>query len=268
MDNAYTRPHFTDSDLRFVAETVGGPRPTPEENVAVLRERDGLLDVMLEDDRLVQRLLSDDHTVVGVSPRLVFSILLRRVARDLNDHAYTLERAPGETIAVFDALRVRRFIADPAIWSYLVTLLASFVRNESVSVLVRRGDRVVRRRFSTSSLEDMMTLAGLVGDDEVAPLFRRIADIALFQSGVFSDSLRRGRVHPGSRRPPAGPLTLDMYEEHGRRFYRLAASQGGPEGPVLEALADEFPAARKSLELLSDRYLRWSQVRWFRSPLE
>jgi hypothetical protein len=35
---------------------------------------------------------------------------------------------------------------------------------------------------------------------------------------------------------------------------------------VLGALADEFPAARKSLELLSDRYLRWTPIRWFPGP--
>lgn len=258
---------FTADDLRFVAETVGGERFDPKEAPALLRERDDLLDVMLDDDRLVERLLRDDQVLVRVSPRFVFSVLLRRVARDLRERPYTLERTPAETVPVFDASQVRRFIAEPAIWNYLVSMLASFVRNESVMVLVRRGERYVRRRFSTSSLEDMMELAALGVEEEAPWIFRRIADIALFQSGIFPESLRglraRGRVIPR-----ALPPTLETYEEHGRRFYRLAASrsEAPSEGRVLEALAEEFPTARKSLELLSDRYLRWSYVRWFPAP--
>jgi hypothetical protein len=257
---------LTSGDLRFLAETVGGGRYDPAEAPTLLREREDLLDVMLEDDRLVERLLGDEQVLLSVSPRLVFTVLLRRVARDLHDRAYTLERTPAETVPVFDAAQVRRFIAEPAIWNYLVSMLTTFVRNESVTVLVKRGDGYVRRRFSTSSLADMIALAALGVEEEAPWIFRRIADIALFQSGMFPDSLRGLRAHGDVIfRASALPPTLETYEEHGRRFYRLAASrpEAGSQGPVLEALAEEFPTARKSLELLSDRYLRWSPVRWF-----
>jgi len=112
-------------------------------------------------------------------------------------------------------------------------------------------------------------LAERVDRDDAPWLFRRIADIALFQSGVFPDSLRRARALGGpAARTRAVPPTLETYEAHGRRFYRLAASQpeAGEEGRVLEALAEEFATARKSLELLSDRYLRWTRLRWFEAP--
>jgi hypothetical protein len=257
---------FTDEDLRFVAETVGGGRFSPTEAPAVLREREDLLDVMLEDDRLAHRLLDDEQALLRVSPRLVFSVLLRRVVRDLGDRAYTLERTPAETVAVFDAPRVRRFIAEPAIWGYLASMLTSFVRTEYVTLWLRRGEHYIRRRFSTTSLQDMIDLSGLVGEGDAPPVFRRIADIALFQSGIFPDSLRGIRGSGVLSRARAVAPTLESYEEHGRRFYRLAARpQSGPEGRVLEALAEEFPTARKSLELLSDRYLRWTPIRWFQS---
>jgi len=258
---------LTDEDLRFVAETVGGGGlRDPGESPARLREREDLLDVLLEDDRLVERLLGDEHVLLRVSPRFMFTVLLRRVVRDLRDRPYTLERSAAETVAVFDAPRVRRFIAEPAMWTYLVRLLTSFVRNEFVTVYVKRRDAYVRRRFNTSDLDDMLILAGLADRDEMPWLSRRIADIALFQSGVFPDSLRRARARGGSAaRPRVLPPSREAYEEHGRRFYRLAAAQPevGADGPVLEALAEEFPTARKSLELLSDRYLRWTRLRLF-----
>jgi hypothetical protein len=256
--------HFTDDDLRFVIETVGAGRYGAVEAPALLRDREDLLDVMLEDDRLIDRLLGDEQILLRVSPRFVFSVLLRRVLRDLRHRPYTFERAADETVAVFDATRMRRFIAEPAIWNYLVLMLTSFIRNEYVTLLIRRRDHYVRRRFSTSSLEDMIDLSGIAGEEEAPWIFRRIADIALFQSGMFPGSLRWAprRAHSASR---ALPTTLETYEEQGRRFYRLAASrpEAGAQGRVLEALAEEFPVARKSLELLSDRYLRWSHIRWF-----
>jgi len=259
---------LSDHDLRFVAETLWGEQGVTVDAVQQLRAREDLLDVLLEDDRLVRRLLGDEQALVRVSPHLVFSVLLRRVSRDLTARPYTLERTPAETVAVFDAPQVRRFIAEPAIGNYLVQMLTSFVRTETVTVWVRRGERYRRRRFSTLDLEDMIELAGLVGEEEAPPIYRRIADIALFTSGIFPDFLRprRGGVPP-LRRARAIPPTVETYEEHGRRFYRLASKpEQGPEGRVLATLAEEFPIARKSLEMLSDRYLRWTRLSWFHSP--
>jgi hypothetical protein len=260
-------PIYTDDDLRFVAETVGEERPGAPEP-ALLRTREDLLDVMLDDDRLVRRLLGDEQALLRVSPSLVFSVLLRRVVRDLHEQSYTLERTAAETVAVFDAPRVRRFIAEPAVWGYLVGLLTSFVRTETITVVVREREHYRRRRFNTLNLEDMIELAGLVGRDEAPPIFRRIADIALFTSGIFPDYLRAPRRGgTPARRWRAIPRTLETYEEQGRRFYRLAAhAEAKAEDRVLSTLADEFPMARKSLEILSDRYLRWSRLTWFHAP--
>jgi hypothetical protein len=236
MDNA---PFLSEHDLRFVAETIWGEGGEARDASDRLRARGDLLDVALEDERLVRRLLGDEQILLRVSPRLVFTVLLRRVSRDLLQRSYTLERTTAETVAVFDAPRVRRFIAEPAIGAYLVDLLTSFVRTETFTVWMRRGERYRRRRFSTMSLEDMIAFAGLVGEDEAPAVFRRIADIALFTSGIFPDCLRPGRVDPRSgSRPRAIPRTVETYEEHGRRFYRLAAQpERGREGQVLALLA-------------------------------
>lgn len=259
---------LSDHDLRFVAATVWGEQGETAEALRDLRARADLLDVLLEDDRLVQRLLGDEQALVRVSPRLVFSVLLRRVSRDLNARPYTLERTPAETVVVFDAPRVRRFIAEPAIGTYLVEMLTSFIRTETITRWMRHGERYRRRRFNTLNLEDMIELAGLVEDAEAPSIYRRIADIALFTSGIFHDVLR---VRPGPALPPrralAIPPTVETYEEHGRRFYRLASRSGnGPEDRVLASLAEEFSMARKSLEMLSDRYLRWTRLSWFHTP--
>jgi len=259
-------PVLTDEDLRFVVETVGDERSGMGQGLDHLRAREDLLDVLLEDDRLVRSLLEDTRALLRVSPALVFSVFLRRVIRDLNARPYTLERTP-ETVAVFDATRVHRFVAEPAIWGYLVRMLTSFIRTETVTVFTKEGQRYRRRRFSTLNLETIIELAGLVGERETPPIFQRIADIALFTSGIFPDYLRSRRGRAAREHWRAIPLTAETYEEHGRRFYRLAAGpEGRPNRRVLTALADEFPMARKVLELLSDRYLRWTRLSWFHMP--
>jgi hypothetical protein len=258
---------LTDHDLRFVADTLWAEQGAPADAVHQLRAREDLLEVALDDDRLVRRLLGDEQVLVRASPRLVFTVLLRRVSRDLHERSYTLERTPAETVAVFDAPRVRQFIAEPAVGNYLVQLLTSFVRTETVTIWTRHGGHYRRRRFSTLDLEDMIELAGLVGAEEAPPIYRRIADIALFTSGIFSDFLRSRRGVASTRRVRAIPHTVETYEEHGRRFYHLASRpEHGSQGRILATLAEEFPMARKSLEMLSDRYLRWTRLSWFHTP--
>src|SRR5215472_5422600 len=158
---------LSDQDFRFIAETIWGEGSEARDGPDRLQARGDLLDVALDDDRVVRRLLGDEHLLVKVSPRLVFTVLLRRVSRDLHEQSYTLERTAAETVAVFDASRVRRFIAEPAIGAYLVDLLLSFVRTETITLWTRRGGRYRRRRFSTMSLEDMIEFAGVVEEDEV-----------------------------------------------------------------------------------------------------
>ena len=164
MDNASA---LSDHDLRFVAETLWGEQGVVPERLQQLRVRADLLDVSLEDDRLVRRLLEEEQALVRVSPRLVFTVLLRRVSRDLNERAYTFERTTAETVAVFDAPRVRRFIAEPAVGSYLVQMLTSFVRTESVTLVVRHRGRYRRKRFSTFNLEVRPT--GALPADRAGP---------------------------------------------------------------------------------------------------
>lgn len=262
---------YSDSDLAFVATTLA-QRP---EEISDLRERlrrPEFLEVALEDDRLLERIRTDPDITLKISPRLLFSILLRRVARDLRASRYTLERVGlRESVPVFDTGRVNALLEDDRILEYLSTMLASFVRTETYVLYVRRGNRVERVRFSDMDMDDMIHLASLVDPAWRFPLLRRIADIALFVTGVFPGYvLSRGvsgrRTLPG-RLVGRNLRSLEEYEQEGATFYRLAAEHEDAAvyglRPVLEKLADHFPSARKPLALLSDRYLRWRHLRLF-----
>ncbi|MBI4280354.1 MAG: hypothetical protein HY660_18020 [Armatimonadetes bacterium] len=265
---------FTEDDVRFIVETVADRRQDRDHVVRLLLDKADLVEPLLDDERLLRRILEDEEVLVRISPRLLFTILLRRVQRDLRDRPYTMERVGmTETVPVFDASRVSQVLEDRKVLDYLTDLLASFTRVNTWTLVHRRGSRLVRRRFCDLSLEDMVELAGLVEEAARFPVYRRIADIALFTSGVFPEYA--GGALSISRRGMAGMVprgrvaSLEEYEEEGRRFYRLASER--PEARearldrVLGFLAEEFPLARKPLTILSHQYIRWTTARWSRT---
>lgn len=264
-------PTYSDQDMAFIAATLAD-RP---EDVVALRaklDRSEFLDVALEDDRLLERIRTDQDIALKLSPRLLFGILLRRVARDIREARYTMERiGTVQSVPIFDTARVKQLLDDEHVLEYLSGMLASFVRTDTYEVRLHRAGRVQRLRFSDLSMDDMIRLADLVEESWRFPVLRRIADIALFVTGlfpghVFSRGTYARRMLPG--RIIGGEWrSLEEYEQQGAAFYRRAAEHEAASmyglRRVLEQLSDNFPAARKPLSLLSDRYLRWHHLRLF-----
>ncbi len=243
-----TLQRLTDADLAFIASTLS-PHDQPA-MTARLREDEARLDRVLDDDRVARRLHDDTQAIAQVSPWLLFSVLLRRVRRELRGSSYTVEQFGGERIAVFDARRADELLADSRMHDYLVEMLASFTRISSFTLDVEERGRLRRRRFSDFSSEDMMALAALVPEELRFPFLRRIADIALFMTGVFPQS-----VLPVWSSPQR---TLEHYEEEGRRFYRLASehltARRTGMAELLATLAEAFSLARKPLNVLAAQF--------------
>lgn len=266
--------HFTDGDLRFLAEVVaGGDHRTVAGLLQTWRDEPALVEAALEDDRVVRRLMATPQRVVELSPRFLFSVLLGRIRRDLSEVPYTVERIHADgRLVVFDAAISHSLLRSREVFEYLVELLVSFERIETVAVQ-RASARTRGYRLNTLSIEDMIELAGLVGPTMRPTVFRRIGDIALFMTGLFPEAVvRLGR--PTAVRFATEPVRrraqIEDYEAEGRRFYRLAADQFAPSHPglaqVLARLSEEFTAARKALTVLSERYVAWARPHWSRAP--
>lgn len=262
---------LTNADLRFIAATV---LPDVDAGTAVrrLREDRSLLDRFLDDDRLLARIRGDAASLVQISPWLLFSVLLREVRRSLRGLVYTLERAGGERIPVFDAARAGELLDDRGMLDYLVLMLTSFTRTESWSLEVEQGGRIRRRRFSDLSSDDMIALAALMPESLRFPILRRVGDLALFMCGIFPEHADPWYRLPGTISARMGPRrTLEEYEEEGRRFYRLAARHEVARRTgldrTLDALAETFPLARKPLSLLAAEYIHTSRMARFGAPL-
>jgi hypothetical protein len=83
--------HLSETELRFLVETVAIGRRDYDHVVNLVRDKEDLLEPMLEDPKLVQRLFQNEETFVRVSPHFLFTVLLARVRRELEKEAYILE---------------------------------------------------------------------------------------------------------------------------------------------------------------------------------
>jgi hypothetical protein len=260
-------------DLRFMVETLMPGSRDREHAADLVRGDERLLEAMLDDDRLFERLMAEEEILVLVSPWLFFTVLLRRARRDLEQEAFTVERRHRQKVLLFDTDRVIQLLEQEPLRDYLAAMLASFTRVESVTVPVRVRKGIWRRyRASDLDVESLMRYCQAVDEEFRFEPYKRIADVCLFLAGMFPGYVEAQYRYPLSRqvRPRMrGRIcaSLEDYEAHGRAFYQLAAEheRARVEGldEVLAALSESFVLAEKPLAFLGDRYLRFTRHRLF-----
>jgi hypothetical protein len=261
------------NDLLFLVETFMPESRDTERSSSAIQHDEGLIEAMLADERLFRRLMSDEETLVRVSPWLFFTVLLRQARRDLPGETFTTERRSQQRVVLFDVDQVARLLAQEPLLEYLAVLLASFTRIQSVTVPVRVRKGIWRRyRANDLDVSSLLRYAETLQKDARFEPYRRIADVCLFLSGVFPDYIEAQYRYPLSRqiRPAAKGQYLrsrEDYERHGQAFYRLAAEheQARVEGlvDVLSALSEDFVLAEKPLAFLAEHYLRFTRYRLF-----
>lgn len=273
--------HLTDQDLRLLAASAGMPRESAQQ----LRTRPAAVLELVERPDLFERVFRErDPELSRISPFLVFQIAIGQAARELDSTAFVAERtAPRERVPVFDAPRLREFLADPARRLFLAELLASFVRVASGRYWTRTPRGWQRHRYSEL---DPVRLAQLAADTPRAyrpGVYRRLGDVSLFLTGVFPDYaqrhafgpldaarlLRSTGLSPDDESGLATAPPIELLEQLGQRWYRRAAATA----PVATAqlalvtqIAGRFRDARRVLNHVSDRYLARVGNPWFGPP--
>ncbi len=155
-----------------------------------------------------------------------------------------------------------------AVLDYLSKMLASFTRIQSsvTSVRVRRGIRR-RVRHNDMDIDSLVRLCADADEPRRYQLYKRIADVCLFMSGVFPDHtyMDYNYASTGETRPTSMLGTrrsIEDYEREGRRFYGLAEEH--PAARALELtdvfglLREHFNSARKPLTFMATQYLHSS----------
>ena len=267
MEREYLR--LLDNDLLFVVETVA---PTLKDRLEAIRNDEEIIRGMLEDERLFNRIISDEEIMIKVSPKLFFTVLMIRAKKDLRNELYTMERDRYHKIPVFDVEKVRELIEDEDIFEYLIDMLVSFTRTESQTIYyVAKGRRGVRRlKFSDIDIIDMIRLADIVNEEVRFPIYKRIGDICLWTLGVFPEYVLPREIKNTKLAPKVGfryKMSIKEYEDIGKTFYKLASDSYdakiiGLEKP-LSILSKNFTIAEKPLNLISEKYLVFTKDKWF-----
>jgi hypothetical protein len=264
--------HLSDADLAFLGEAADA--------------RDGIGDpAQLEaliDSPATFRLLFNApgrDPLLRASPFLLFAVLIHRVVRDLGQASFVEEWVgPRQRVPVFDTVSLRDFGADPLRRFFLAQLLASYTNVASGSAMVKTNRGWRRRRFSELDPIRLIELAELVPEAERPSVYRRLGDLSLFLTGVFPDYAGEQLVAERERRGLERALgTADrersenkdgvwLLEQLGRRAYRIAvqgADRRAAMAGVLAEVSQNFAAARRVLNFLTDRYLFPMRRQWF-----
>jgi hypothetical protein len=215
------------------------------------------------------------------TPFLIFAVLIHRVVRDLGQASFVEEWVgPRQRVPVFDTAGLKDFGADPLRRFFLIQLLASYTNVASGSMLIKTSRGWRRRRFSELDPMRLIELAELVSELERPSVYRRLGDLSLFLTGIFPDYAaerlvaerdRRGlerALRPADRERAEGHDGIWLLEQLGRRAYRIAqqgADRGAPMAEVLTEVSENFAAARRILNFLTDRYLYPMRRQWFGS---
>lgn len=255
---------LTDNDLLYVIKTVLPENRDNRYMLNVLREDCDILEGMLYDPALLHRITEDKEEILKISPFLFFAVLISGVRRDLKQLSFTLEREKGELVPVFDSSQVQEFFDQPEIRLYLITMLASFVRinSYSVSVRVRKGIWYTYR-YSDFNVDSLMKHIELLEPEERFPTLKRIADLCLFVTGVFPETLlpaQPSSVAGHTSRSYRRAKTKEEMTTIGKTYYetasrhRIAVLLDLKE--TLESIGDHFELAVKPLMIMGERYLR------------
>jgi hypothetical protein len=124
----------------------------------------------------------------------------------------------------------------------------------------------------------LIELAEMVPESERPAVYRRLGDLSLFLTGIFPDYTGERLVAERERRQLERALgTVDrersdrhdgvwLLEQLGRRAYRIAqqgADRRAVMAGVLAEVSENFVAARRVLNFLTDRYLFPMRRPWF-----
>lgn len=260
-------------DLLFLIDTFMLGRASAPDTLDLLRHDYDLIDSMLDDQRLFERLMNEEDVLVHVSPRLFFTVLLRQARRDMAQERFTVEERSRQKVLLFDTNQVSELLEQTPVLDYLAHMLASFTRVESVTVPVQVREGVWRRyRTNNMDVEGLIRYSQTLEQEFQFEPYQRIADVCLFLTGMFPEYIETQHRYPASRqiRPQArGRIctSREDYEKHGGIFYRLAAEHQrarmqGLNG-VLTTLSQNFILAEKPLSFLAQHYLQFTRQHLF-----
>ncbi len=265
-------PNLSQRDIDFLIETVAPDVSDRDRLRYILKEDSDFRDEFIGDDRVFERIMSDDEIFLKISPILFFEVLLRKAVKEIGRSSYTIEKSINMSIPVFDSQEVVELLNKKPLLHYLADMLSSFTKIKSYSFSLRLKEGFFKKiTFTDTDLPTLMAMCDVVEERYRLGLYKRIADICLFMLGVYPEFVEREYRYPSGDLRPQIPgkvrLSPEEYEEEGRKYYRLAAEHEiSKELNIDEVFWDlhgNFKQAQKPLNFISSRYINYKKSELF-----
>ena len=266
VSKKFIRKEIGDRDLAILLEKTTQEVSDRWRLKEIIENDSDFRNAFFTDEKLFQRLMADDETLVRLTPAIFFEILLRNAEKKIGERSYTLERTGRLTIVpVFDAKDTIDLLQNDELLLYLAHMLSTFTRVESYTYTFRIGPSVWRKiKFNDMDIESLIQFTGAVDKEYRFGLYKRIGDVCLFLMGIFPDFIAAEHRYPVTQklrpvlagRPRLAP---SEYEKRGRQYYGMAAKQPSAAefelDSVLWTLHERFKNACKPLTFIAGHYL-------------
>jgi hypothetical protein len=264
---------LSDKDLDFLVETVSPGVIDKPKLKQIIKEDEGFRNTFIDDEKVFRRLVNEEEAFLKISPAFFFEVLLRKVAKDLKEVSYTIEKTGTAKIPVFDTKDMVEFLARESLLDYLADMLSSFTRIETYAFTIQVGEHIFENiRVNDLDMVSLMDLCEAVEDTYRLGFYKRIGDICLFILGIFPDYAEYDYRYPfsGQLRPQfrgKARMSVEDYEKEGRKFYKLAAEHPSAReldlSEIFWSLHEDFQKAKKPLNFIAEHYLRYKRYRFF-----
>lgn len=176
------------SELIFLLNHFPQFKGEPEHAANLLLDMPSTLESLLSSRHVVDSVLKQNALLLGISPFLLFSVLLRQ---ELPDHRSRLDRQ---------------------VLNYLANVLSLFVQKGRVNQVTSQD------KDSYEYIVDMLAAANQADTIRRFQIHAHIANYALFLTGLFHEWLtHRHRYHKSL-------LGVDVYRDYARTYYYEAAN--------------------------------------------
>jgi hypothetical protein len=264
---------LSDTDLDFVVEEASPEFRDKARLKQLIREDESFRRGLVGDEKVFRRVMADEEIFLRISPALYFEVLLRKALKELEKASHTVERVGTQRVAVFDVQKIVALLIKGEVLNYLADMLSSFTRIESYVIPVRIKKGIWRKiRFNDMDIDSLTRFYEATDEEYRFGFYKRIADVCLFILGIFPEYAPFDYRYPLSEevRPRiVGRVRrgIEDYEKEGRKFYHLAAEHESARSLKLQEvfwlLHEEFDAAQKTLNFISDHFLHHKKQELF-----
>jgi len=250
--------NLDDRDLLFLIKSYADQR-TDHDNIKRLVKGDAdIVGLMVESDRVFQKLMDRSTAIQSISPYFFFTLLLRRAARELKRRPGLIEAAVDAANCQGDAVpwtleRAEGMLAERGMTNYLANMIATFIRSS--------------RLFKVSMQDEQSDhyLVDLIEDSQQSDSARRfwiychIGNYTLFLTGLFPEFIHHRYTY--RRRP----VDEHFYIDFGKTYYGLASDHQIARRTELDSvfvqLSSGFEIVKQFLNYVTKRYLRSSPTK-------